>query len=193
MTEKDSTTERKIGPIPINPLTLFLFKAGVFYFFWELMNSHMIRYAWWRNIWNAIHDYVLMSILDISGVLITVISSEGSREGIIIKVADSPGVAVGPGCVAMGIMYAFIALIVSYHGSWKSKLWFVPFGLFCIHMFNVARVLALAYISYFNNFIVDFNHKYVFNTLLYVLVFLLWVFWANYVERSEKLKMQTTP
>ncbi|MFN4811192.1 MAG: exosortase/archaeosortase family protein, partial [Bacteroidota bacterium] len=71
-------------------------------------------------------------------------------------------------------------------GSWKSKLWFIPIGLLGIHTINILRIVILAIISNINNDWVDFNHKYVFNTIIYIFMFLMFTWWVRYVEKQEE-------
>jgi exosortase/archaeosortase family protein len=105
------------------------------------------------------------------------------NEVIIIK--GSAGVAVGPACVGFGLLFGFAGLILSYHGSLKSKMWFIPLGLLGIHTINILRIVILAIISNINNDWVDFNHKYVFNTIIYIFIFFMFTWWVRYVEKQE--------
>ena len=102
-----------------------------------------------------------------------------------MRIGTSPGVAVGPACVGFGLQVAFAALILAYEGPWKKKLWFVPLGMIGIHLINVSRVVVLAILSNINNDWVDFNHKYVFSSLVYLFMFVMWVTWVKFLEKEK--------
>jgi exosortase/archaeosortase family protein len=74
--------------------------------------------------------------------------------------------------------------MVFFPGPWKHKLWYIPLGIGVIHLTNVFRITGLLLIQYpFPNGF-DFFHNYVFKTLFYAVIFLMWAFW------NEKLKIK---
>jgi exosortase/archaeosortase family protein len=169
-----------------SPIFHFLVKVAVIFIVWELLNGYMQRFAFFSNLWKSMHDFLLLSILDISEfTLRNVLGLEITRIGIVIKVANSPGVSVGPACVGFGLQVAFAALIMAYEGPWKKKLWFIPLGMFGIHLINVLRVVVLAIMSNINNDWVDFNHKYVFSSMVYLFMFVMWVTWVRFLEKKK--------
>lgn len=184
-------SEKELGPGGLkewlgSPIFKFLIKVAVIFLVWEFLNGYMQRFTFFSNLWGKMHDLLLFSILDISEfTLRTVLGFELLRDGIILRIEDSPGVAVGPACVGFGLQVAFAALILAYEGPWKKKLWFVPLGMLGIHAINVLRVVVLAIVSNINNDWVDFNHKYVFSSMVYLFMFVMWVTWVRFLEKKK--------
>jgi exosortase/archaeosortase family protein len=169
-----------------SPIFHFLIKVAVIFIVWELLNGYMQRFPFFSNLWKSMHDFLLYSILDISEfTLRTLMGYDLSREGIVMRIGNSAGIAVGPACVGFGLQVAFAALIFAYEGPWKKKLWFVPLGMIGIHLINVLRVVVLAILSNINNDWVDFNHKYVFSSLVYLFMFVMWVTWVRFLEKKK--------
>ena len=77
-----------------------------------------------------------------------------------------------------------------YPGSWKKKLWFIPFGIITIHLINVLRIIGLALtVFYFPDpELLDFNHTYTFTVLVYGYVFYLWFLWSKIGHSPTSLK-----
>lgn len=170
-----------------HPMGKFILKAGLIYLVWEFFNSYMQGYAWFDRWWDQnILGFFLQGILNASEFTLRLLPYEVYREGIVLKLDGSPGVAVGPGCVGLGLMFAMAALIISYQGPWKKKLWFIPLGVSGIFAINVCRIVVLALISKYNHHWVDFNHKYVFNTLVYCFIFFMWVMWVRHLEEPSR-------
>jgi exosortase family protein XrtF len=88
-------------------------------------------------------------------------------------------VKVGNRCNGLFTMVIYAGFIIAYPGSWRSKMFFVPIGIFMIFLSNVIRigVLALNWIHYRSTF--DFNHKYTYTFIVYGVVCVLWMWWIN--------------
>ncbi|MBL4625498.1 MAG: exosortase family protein XrtF, partial [Flavobacteriales bacterium] len=69
--------------------------------------------------------------------------------------------------------------------NWLRKLWFIPFGIITIHILNVFRVCGLCIILLKSPESLDFNHTYIFTTVIYAYIFLLWYWWANNLSFSK--------
>lgn len=91
-----------------------------------------------------------------------------------------PIISVDTPCNALPMMYLFASFILVYPGSWKRKALFIPVGVLFIHLLNLVRIIALAYISIYMEDYFYFNHKYAFQIAVYGLVISLWIFWALY-------------
>jgi len=100
----------------------------------------------------------------------------------LIVVDGTPTVSVGTPCNAISVMYLFAAFVIAYPGPWRRKLWFVPFGLLLIHLLNITRIMALAFVFIYYRSTFDFNHKYAFLIAVYTLMGSLWIWWAFYLS-----------
>jgi exosortase/archaeosortase family protein len=175
-----------------NPMVLFMLKAGIVYVIWELLNWFQMHNDSFNSVWMLLHTAIRDNIVVMSSKILRLMQYDIIQYDIVILIVGSPGVAVGPACVGFGLLFGFAGLITSYHGSFKSKLWFIPLGLLGIHTINILRIVILAIISNINNDWVDFNHKYVFNTVIYIFIFLMFTWWVRFVERQEKSMKPST-
>ena len=92
---------------------------------------------------------------------------------------------INESCSGLKQMIQFTLLMLLFPGPWKKKLWFIPLGIFIMHLTNVFRVFGLAVVM--NNWpqYWAFNHDYIFRPLFYVVIFLMWVYW---VEKLKPIK-----
>lgn len=176
-----------------NPIVKFVVKAGLVYVLWEMLNWLWMHNSSVATVWLYLHDVIRTNIMDVSVFALKAMGYTIERFGIVIRIVGTSGVAVGPACVGFGLLFGFTGLILAYHGSAKDKLWFIPLGLLGIHLINIARIVILTIISKINNDWVEFNHKYVFNTLVYIFIFILWINWVKRVEKLEKSKLPAEP
>jgi exosortase/archaeosortase family protein len=106
-----------------------------------------------------------------------------------LAIVGSYGVIIGNPCVGFGLTYGFSALIISYPGPWKKKLWFIPAGAAFISAINIARVVSLITSSYKIGSFVEMEQHDLFNNLIYIVIFLLWVVWVKFiVDRKKKVE-----
>src|SRR5688572_29091896 len=69
------------------------------------------------------------------------------RDMQVIGVDGSNGVWVGSNCNAITLFSLFAVFVLTYPGSQKNKLWYIPAGIIAIHLLNILRVVALAIIA----------------------------------------------
>jgi exosortase family protein XrtF len=107
----------------------------------------------------------------------------------VIGIDGSEGVWIGASCNAITLFFLFGVFVVAYPGHQKSKLWFVPMGIITIHILNIFRVCALAWIAKHHPDYLDFNHTYTFTFMVYCYIFILWMLWVNkYSVRTNAAK-----
>ncbi|MFZ4400709.1 MAG: hypothetical protein ACOYO1_11785 [Bacteroidales bacterium] len=106
-----------------------------------------------------------------------------------IGINGSGSVFMGITCIGMSLMGGFIALIISFPGKLKHKLWFIPCGLIIIQLLNILRMSTLAVLIHagfthtFENYnvlgIFKFNHHDLFNLFIYIVIFGMFVLYVN--------------
>ena len=96
-----------------------------------------------------------------------------------IGIDGGSGVWVGASCNALTLFFLFAVFVFTYPGHQKSKWWFIPLGILTIHILNILRVAALAWIERFHSGYLDFNHTYTFTFIVYCYIFFLWMTWVN--------------
>lgn len=93
-------------------------------------------------------------------------------------------VHIESGCNGLILMWLFLSFIIAYPGKLVQKLWFIPFGVVLIHIANVGRIVFLTTLLVNDPQSVDFHHKYTFQITVYLIIFMLWVWWANVFSKQ---------
>ena len=94
---------------------------------------------------------------------------------------NGEGVRIVWGCNGVKQSFIFTMIMLFARGPMQHKLWFIPLGLVCVYLINVSRLFFLTYIvrDYPETF--EFWHSGVTKYLFYGLIFLMWVFWNDYL------------
>jgi len=91
-------------------------------------------------------------------------------------------------CFGIKITGVFIALVVVFPGKPLHKLWYIPAGIIMIQVFNILRFSALMMIVYhypmsaisnFKLFNLGIGYHELFNMVLYLVIFGLFIIWIN--------------
>lgn len=94
------------------------------------------------------------------------------------------------GCNGLSVIILFISFVIAFSGKIKTTLFYILFGIFVIHILNVARIALLVVLLYHFSKYKEFFHDILFPLLIYGTVFLLWVLWVNkfsfYAKKSIK-------
>ncbi len=82
-------------------------------------------------------------------------------------------------CDGLELMILYAGFILCFSGGWLRKLLYIIAGIIGLYIINVLRCVMLSYIGmeYPQHF--DFAHKYLFNLIVYLFTFLLWVFYVS--------------
>lgn len=180
-----------------NTVLLFLFKVFILYFCW------LPIYFFWLEPKTNLDERLVTHIIKISGSTLRFLGYDVIERTIdystylenpkdpefqllIIKGGSDgqQGVWVGDGCNAISLFVLFSIFIIGLPGSVEKKLWFLPVGIFLIHLINIARVCALAFISYKDFNLLNFNHTYTFTIIVYGFIFGLWMLWVNKYSKT---------
>jgi len=169
-----------------SPLHWFLIRFAILYTLWELA-FHIV----WQSP-NLMASYRHFSIWVIGGILQhtdMLLSSLGYATEIdvptrVIRLVGTGGVTVGEPCIGFGVMALFLGLIVAYPSFLSKKLWFIPLGLMVIYSINLIRIALLCVWSDINPLIWEFNHKFLFKTVVYSVIFGLWCVWLTILAKK---------
>lgn len=160
-----------------NPLFRFLLTAAGIYLVWYVL------YEAWLKPQSHLDEWVISHIVAHSKAGLALIGYTLSQwPGMAwnhIAIEGTGGVLIGAPCDGIILFTLFSIFVIAFPGPWKHKAWFLPLGIFSIHLVNVLRVMALAVIVKVNEEWLSFNHDYTFTILTYAWVFALWVIWVN--------------
>lgn len=170
------------------PLINFIVKMGIVYAIWKVLLKASQVVVPFKAKWEIMMDGILTFVNWMSFYLLKLFGYDIIMKGAYLNIAGKPGVWVGPACIGVGVMVTFIGLILAYKGSVKHRVLFIFFGLLFINFFNAVRIAVLCVISATNNEWAEFNHKYIFNNLLYLVVLLVWMWYVNLSSKERKLQ-----
>jgi len=106
----------------------------------------------------------------------------------VVGIDGTNGVWIGDPCDGITLFTLFTAFLIAFPGPWKHKAWFIPAGIISIFFVNIIRIAALCMIILYKPQWLAFNHDYVFKTLVYGFIFLLWMIWVNRFSPFQRLK-----
>lgn len=118
-------------------------------------------------------------VASLSAGLLSGLGFEVAHSGRVISVADAIGVEVANGCNGLTTVGLFIGFVLAFPGQWQRRLWFLPLGVGIVLVANIMRVATLALVQVHWTTSFDALHSFGATTFFYVVVFLLWIAWAN--------------
>ncbi|OIQ21952.1 exosortase family protein XrtF [Lacinutrix sp. MedPE-SW] len=83
------------------------------------------------------------------------------------------------GCNALSVIILFVAFIVAFKGKLKTTVLYILFGILIIYIINIIRIALLSIGIYHYPEYTTILHSVIFPTIIYGLVFLLWMLWVN--------------
>jgi exosortase/archaeosortase family protein len=174
-------------------IILFLLRVAIIYFAWKAFSwfigeeSTPIEERYWpwlSNIWEHFNDFVRIGLLKSTQIWFNLVGLESEIiNNYRIWVYGYAVVGVGNYCIGIQLWVFFVALICSYSGKWQNKLWFSLLGVFLINILNIFRLIGVTYAAHYYPEHIQFNHDYVFNGIVYVFTFLMWMWWVKKFSR----------
>ncbi len=168
-----------------NKFLLFLIKAGLLYAICYFLYEFVVK------VYTKIDQFFIRKIINLCGLILEcfgykTFASKEVNDFQVFGIDGSNGVWIGGPCNGITLMFLFAIFVVSYPGSIKNKLWYIPLGILIIHFINIVRIILLSVIALKAPQYLSFNHTYTFTFITYGIVFLLWMVWVN--KFAEKTK-----
>ena len=104
----------------------------------------------------------------------------------VLGLVGYPGVYVEDGCTGLTTLGLFAGFVVAFPGSWRRRAWFIPLGVVLITLANIMRIGLLVVLQRSWPAGFDAVHHFGANTFFYLVVFALWVVWANVGGRESR-------
>jgi len=131
---------------------------------------------------NWVNDHVIEpftgGIAKASGVVLGAIGQPVEREGTVLRNARF-AVNIRNGCNGVEAMLIFLAAVLAFPASWKSRLTGLGLGILAIQLVNLIRVVALFLTGVYFPRIFDTSHTVIWQTIVILFGVMLWIFWAN--------------
>lgn len=157
---------------------LFFLKALSLYLIWFFLYEQWLSEIGW------VDNVVIDNIVYLTEVILNGVGYDLFVYDHTIGIDGGHGVYIGTPCDAIELMALFSGFVLIIKGSWINRLWFIPVGLIIIHFLNIIRVIALVLIAHYAEGYLEFNHKYTFTLILYVIVFVGWIIWVKYFSKT---------
>ena len=158
-------------PTPRRRQVLFLVVFGVL-----LAGSFTLLSFNWVN--DQVVEPFTAGVAKVSGATLRLLGQDVTLDGTVIR---SPRFAVNieNGCNGVETMLIFMAAVLAFPASWRSRLAGLALGLVAIQGINLVRVVALFLTgAYFPGFF-DASHTVLWQTLVILSGVLLWLLWAS--------------
>jgi exosortase H (IPTLxxWG-CTERM-specific) len=131
---------------------------------------------------NWVNDHVIepftAGIARVSGAVLDLIGQDVTMQGTVIRNARF-AVNIRNGCNGVEAMLIFLAAVLAFPASWRSRLLGLVLGILAIQVVNLIRVVALFLTGIYFPKLFDASHTVIWQTLVILSGVLLWIFWAN--------------
>jgi exosortase/archaeosortase family protein len=107
-----------------------------------------------------------------------------------IRFESGAGTTIIWGCSGLKQMFIWTCLIITVRhltpgvSTWLHKLWYIPFGWVCCHLFNILRIFLIALFIEHHPEWFHTLHDYIFKYLFYAMLFGLWVIFVEKIRPS---------
>lgn len=160
---------------------LFLVVLMVSHFVWKwVVNANPYEHQISLLSWDVTPFFYQLSLwtATVSHRLLQLCGVDIIREGTHLYSSNNLGVNVIWGCTAVKQIYIFSAILLFSKGSWRGKLYYLPFAIVALVLFNILRIAIIAYGTHLNFDYFDTLHE-LFRFLYYGFIFILWVLWEE--------------
>ncbi len=106
------------------------------------------------------------------------------RSGCPVSVVDS--------CSGLKLQVMTLLLFLIFPGAWKRKLWFIPGAMVIMHVTNILRMFFLFLAGAWLPEYAELIHLWVLRPMIYGVLFLLWVWWAERAGHARLRHEATT-
>lgn len=166
-------------------LVRFLLKAAALFVGWQLLYSLVI------HPWGVLDRWLIDRITAQAGTLLQwlgydLLPEPAGETNRYIGVQGGSFLWIGDRCDGLSVMVVFALFIVAFPGPWRHKAWYIPLGVGIIHLANVLRVVALCIVVTIDYELLNFQHDYTFQIVVYGLVLLLWFLWVKRIAPPVK-------
>ncbi|HZF10297.1 MAG TPA: exosortase H [Thermoanaerobaculia bacterium] len=131
---------------------------------------------------NWVNDHVVepftAGIARASGVGLNLLGQQVSLQGTIIQ-SHRFAVNIRNGCNGVEAMLIFLAAVLAFPASWRSRLAGLTIGIVAIQLVNLVRVIALFLTGVYFPKLFDASHTVIWQSIVILFGVMLWILWAN--------------
>lgn len=157
-----------------NPTYLFALKGVLIYIVWYIF------YDLWILPAGKVDEYLSLNIIDVSAGILSTMGFNVFTAFRIIGLDEAAGIEIVNGCNGLSAIGLFIGFIIAYPGNNTKRIFFLFTGIGVIYLVNVIRVVVLAITQIYWADFFHFTHDYSTTAIFYIVIFIMWIIWANY-------------
>lgn len=141
----------------------------------------------WQPVRSTIVDPFTASLALVSGFLMSLFDSQVATQGIYISSLRNDFILrIEAGCNGVEPMIILTAAIVAFSASIKEKAVGLIFGFLGIQGINIIRIISLFYIGQWSMTAYEWAHLYVWQALILIDAFVIWILWVRYLNREQE-------
>ena len=169
-----------------NPIYGFAFKGIIVYVVWYIF------YDLWILPDGRVDEVLSLNIIDVSAGILTLMCFDVFTAFRVIGIDSASGIEIVNGCNGLAAIGLFLGFIFAYPGNSKKRWLFMVTGIGVIYLVNIMRIVLLSITQVYWNQFFTFTHDYSTTAIFYIVIFIMWVIWANYgandiVEQVEPI------
>ncbi|HNS16212.1 MAG TPA: exosortase/archaeosortase family protein [Bacteroidales bacterium] len=166
-------------------ISRFFLLMAVLYLFWWIWEKPLNFFPVTRWI-NEFSGWMVQGLYrDSERILTRVFHLQAWYDGQRICLGSPGSLSISYPCSGIRQFTQFTLLMIFYPGPWNRKAWFVPAGLLVVHFTNLIRIVGLSLVIVYIPRYWDLFHGFITKGMFYLVFFLLWILWEEYVSRGN--------
>lgn len=156
------------------PFIIFAIKGLLVYVAWFIVYNRILDPYFHVDAW------LEHNLVSVSGGLLSILGYKVFVYSNVLGITHMAGIEVSKGCDGLSAIGLFFGFVVAYPGDNLKRWLFIPLGCFLIYISNIIRIslLTLTQLYWPSGF--GFMHHYSLAFFFYVIIFALWMIWANW-------------
>lgn len=182
-----TTVKQQVLEIP-KPLRIFILRAFFCLLVWNVIHNKLLSAD------NDLDAFFSSTLAGTTSFLLNVfsihhVSTSGMENGwITLFFSGRPILNISNACNGLDVTALFIAFICCIPSNTKRMVGYILPGLVGLFAFNVVRCIILSFLGYYQYIGFEFFHHYVFTTLIYAVILLVWISYlkASFTHETQK-------
>lgn len=157
----------------------FIIKAVALILLWKL------AYVWVIEDHTNINPWLTNLVGSSTSIFFNWFGQNSQFDGYALTIGGLRSVTIAHACNGLELHALFLGFILITPGRPLIKVIYSLGGIVLIFLINVCRVYLLG-LNYLNNLSTfEFNHKYTYLGMVYLLIFLLWIVWIEWINKKH--------
>jgi exosortase/archaeosortase family protein len=158
---------------------MFLLKVAGIYLGWYFI------YELWLLPDGRLDAWLTKNVVAVSAGILDWTGYDYYAMGRLIGIGESSGIYLADGCSGIAAIGLFVGFVIAYPGDWIPRIAFIAVGIGIIYMVNIVRIVTLAITQVRWPSMFDVTHDYSTTAIFYMVIFVLWMIWANLGTRES--------